>query len=66
MFEESLQAGIDGRDDVFVRDLYEHIESKTYSSYRAAFQILRTHYRRATGYATSRTLALRNVFTNMS
>jgi hypothetical protein len=66
MFDERLQAGIDCRDDVLVRNLYEHIESETYSSYGAAFQILRARQRRATNYSTTRTLALRNVFTSMS
>ena len=42
MLEESLQVGINGRDDVLIRNLYKHIESETYSSYRAAFQVLWT------------------------
>lgn len=66
MLEESLQAGIDGRDDILIGDLYEHIESETYSSYRGALQVLWAHQRRATSYLPTRTLTLRNVLTNMS
>lgn len=66
MLEENLQAGIDSRDDVLVRDLCEHIKSETYPSYRTAFQVLQKHKRRVATYWTTRTLTLRNVFTNMS
>lgn len=66
MLEESLQAGINGRDDILVRDLCEYIESETYPGYRGAFEVLQTHQGRATSYSTTRMLTLRNVLTNMS
>jgi hypothetical protein len=37
MLKKSLQAGIDGRDDILVMDLYEYIESETDSGYGGAF-----------------------------
>ena len=66
MLKESLQSGIDGGNNVFIRDVYEHIESETYSRQGCAFQVLWTGQKRATGRSTTGTLTFRNVFTNMS